>query len=247
MVHVRPRRTLDTSLTAELRDPAWTLARQLQLGEFLAVDGGSPAFVDIATRTVPAASANQPLEPVLETEPVAPDLALRIELGHALETLIDRQVTSAGLATAAKTALRTKYPLPAATDPAAGALLAACAGKVADGVALQADLAKANAPSFDAATVEAGVHRLSRLGARRCRRDRDHAAAELERAAARLFDCIHDDASRRPVSDARGRAGPLDESRMVCLRLGDGGQHGNTDRTAHAQRSADSCPLSWHA
>jgi hypothetical protein len=143
---------LDTSLMAELRDPAWTLARQLQLGEFLAVDGGSPAFVDIATRTIPASGANQPLEPVMETEPVAPDVALRIELGQALEALIDRQVTPAALATAAKTALRTKYALPVSTDPAAGALLAACAGRVADGVALQADLAKANAPSFDAAT-----------------------------------------------------------------------------------------------
>jgi hypothetical protein len=143
---------LDTSLRAELRDPVWTLARQLQLGEFLAVDGGSPAFVDIATRTIPAASASQPLEPVMETEPVAPDLALRIELGETLEALIDRQVTPAASATAAKTALRKKYALPASSDPAVGALLAACAGRVADGVALQADLAKGNAPSFDAVT-----------------------------------------------------------------------------------------------
>jgi hypothetical protein len=143
---------LDTSLRAELRDPAWTLARQLQLGEFLAVDGGSPAFVDVATRMKPVAGANDPLEPVMETEPVAPDLALRIELGQALEALIDRQVTPAASATAAKAALRTRYALPASSDPAAGALLAACAGRVADGVTLQADLARDNAPSIDAAT-----------------------------------------------------------------------------------------------
>jgi hypothetical protein len=143
---------LDTSLRAELRDPAWTLARQLQLGEFLAVDGGSPAFVDIATRTVPASGANQPLEPVMETEPVAPDLALRVELGEALDSLIDRQVTPAALVTAAKTALRTKYALPASADPAASALFAACVGRVADGVALQADLARGHAPTFNAAT-----------------------------------------------------------------------------------------------
>jgi hypothetical protein len=143
---------LDTGLRAELRDPAWTLARQLQLGEFLAVDGGSPAFVDVAARTIVASGAKQPLEPVMETEPVVPDLALRIELGEALESLIDRQVTPATLVTAAKTALRKKYALPTSTDPTASALLAACLGRVADGVALQADLDKGNPPSFDAAT-----------------------------------------------------------------------------------------------
>jgi hypothetical protein len=123
--------SLETGLGAALQDPVWTLARQLQLGEFLAVDGGSPAFVDLATRTTLAARANSPLEPVAEGEPVTPDLALRVELGEALESLIDQQVNPLSTATTAKNGLRARYPLPAYTDPGATALLAACAGRVA--------------------------------------------------------------------------------------------------------------------
>ncbi len=43
--------SLDSGLSAEMRDPVWTLARQFQMGEFIGSDGGSPAYVDISTRT----------------------------------------------------------------------------------------------------------------------------------------------------------------------------------------------------
>ena len=67
--------SLEEGLAAEVRDPAWILARQLQLGEFLGADAGSPAFVDIGTRT--AAFSQAPLEPVAESEPVMPDVTVR--------------------------------------------------------------------------------------------------------------------------------------------------------------------------
>src|SRR6185436_11507175 len=41
------------SLAAKVRDPAWFLARQWQVGEFTGQDVGSPAFVTVATTTSP--------------------------------------------------------------------------------------------------------------------------------------------------------------------------------------------------
>ena len=40
-------------LAAGVRDPAWLLARQWQLAEFEGLDGGSPAYVRIGSRTTP--------------------------------------------------------------------------------------------------------------------------------------------------------------------------------------------------
>lgn len=144
--------SLESGLAAQVRDPMWTLARQLQLGEFLGVDGGSPAFVDIGTRTTPFARSGQPLEPVTESEAVTPDLALRVELGQAIESLIDQMVSTATTATMAKTGLRSRYPLPATVEASGASLLAACAGRVLDGVALNQDLAAGHPPSLDATT-----------------------------------------------------------------------------------------------
>src|SRR6516225_5201572 len=104
--------SLESGLAAQVRDPMWTLARQLQLGEFLGVDGGSPAFVEIGTRTTPFTRSGQPLEPLTESEPVTPDLALRIEPGQVLESMIDQMVSPAMTASSATSQLRAKYPLP---------------------------------------------------------------------------------------------------------------------------------------
>src|SRR6185437_8192446 len=99
---VEPRpRTADivSPLQAKLRDPLWMLTRQWQLGEFMGVDGGSPAWVQLTERagalaswlrpdgtSVPLAAA--PLEQQLETKPFTPDLATRVELGQILGRLL---------------------------------------------------------------------------------------------------------------------------------------------------------------
>src|SRR5690242_20403294 len=86
-------------LAALVRDPAWFLARQWQLGEFEGLDGGSPAFARIGSHTVPFASAGlgpehvplaaaEPLEPVVQGESVAADLATRVEFGQTFESLV---------------------------------------------------------------------------------------------------------------------------------------------------------------
>lgn len=144
--------SLERGLAAEVRDPAWTLARQLQFGEFLGADGGSPAFVDIGTRTAAFNRANTPLEPIAESEAVNPDVTVRVELGQLLNSLIDQMASPATLAATAKADLLAKYPLPASTEPAVVNLLAACTGTVPDGVAVYADVAKNQFPEFDATT-----------------------------------------------------------------------------------------------
>ena len=144
--------SLEPGLAAQVRDPLWTLARQLQLGEFLAVDGGSPAFVDIGTRSTLFSRSNQPLEPASESEKVTPDFALRIELGQTLELLIDQIVGTGSVATAAKTGLRARYPLPSTVGVSGESLLDACVGRVSDGVAIYQLLILGSQPILDSIT-----------------------------------------------------------------------------------------------
>jgi hypothetical protein len=149
-------------LEARLHDPLWTLARQWQLGEFQAVDGGTPT---IATLTVnrapvdryragtpgsdpPAATEDvgpdTPIEPRIERERRAPDLRLRAQLGRDLV----RALTGAGRGADARR-LTAAAPL-GSTDPAAAGLVALLAGRVPDAVAVRAsvdaEIAAADAP-----------------------------------------------------------------------------------------------------
>jgi hypothetical protein len=163
-------RTADIAetLAARVRDPAWFLARQWQLGEFQGADAGSPAFVRILSRTAPLATAavgsatetlaaNAPLEPLVEREPFTPDLATRVEAGQTFEALLAR----AGIATTVRDAFRAAYPVsrdatpgatPGATiDAATAAFLRVCAGRATDGVALyEAARAGTQVPALDA-------------------------------------------------------------------------------------------------
>ncbi len=109
----RPRTTdFARALRAEVRDPLWLLARQWQLGEFRATDGGSPVTAKYSvvasplTRFRPDADQNgspgplptdRPLETVVErrplpfafgTEPISFDL--RLSLGRRWLKLIAR-------------------------------------------------------------------------------------------------------------------------------------------------------------
>ncbi|MFI7154741.1 hypothetical protein ACIBO2_58365 [Nonomuraea sp. NPDC050022] len=80
----RPRTTdFGRALRAEVRDPLWLLARQWQLGEFRATDGGSPVT---ATYSVVASPLTR-FRP--DTDPVSPPGAL--PAGRPLETVAERR------------------------------------------------------------------------------------------------------------------------------------------------------------
>ena len=133
--------SIATSLAACVRDPAWMLSRQWQLGEFVGGDAGSPAFARISSRTAKFTGAQvggsttaladgQLLEPLVEAEPIGPDLATRVEIGQSFESLVT---------TTLRDQFRSAYPIgpaDATTDPATARFLAICAGRALDGVAL---------------------------------------------------------------------------------------------------------------
>jgi hypothetical protein len=155
------------TLAAGVRDPAWFLARQWQLGEFQGADAGSPAFVQIASHSAKLSSAqiggstaalgdNPLLEPLVEREPITPDLSTRVELGQSFEALLAK----AGVSTAVRDQFRAAYPIApagASADALTVAFLRVCAGRAVDGVALYTSAKAAinnlpATPSIDAAT-----------------------------------------------------------------------------------------------
>jgi hypothetical protein len=146
--------SIATTLAACVRDPAWMLSRQWQLGEFAGADAGSPAFARIASHTAKLTgaqiglstvtlAAGQLLEPLVEAEPVGPDLATRVEIGQSFESLVT---------TTLRDLFRGAYPIApadATTDAATSRFLAVCAGRAVDGVALYLaakDAQRANQP-----------------------------------------------------------------------------------------------------
>lgn len=101
----RPRQdSLGANLAAQVRDPAWFLARQWQSGELTGADAGSPAFVSVTTvngkmNGITSGTSSQtydpktaPLEPRGFSEPFsASDLSLQAEVGQLFRDLIDAQ------------------------------------------------------------------------------------------------------------------------------------------------------------
>lgn len=148
-IEPRPRSpSIAEALAARIRDPLWMLTRQWQLGELQGEDAGSPTFIEVDGRVSPidrVALADGPLQPldpgaplerVVQTEPFAPDLSVRVELGQTFEALLDAE----GAAQLAG-AYRAAYPLPDRStldrrDGDALRFLELCAGRAIDGVAL---------------------------------------------------------------------------------------------------------------
>jgi hypothetical protein len=144
--------SIATSLAACVRDPAWMLSRQWQLGEFAGADAGSPAFARITSRTarlnglaIGSATVTladgQLLEPLVEAESVGPDLATRVEIGQSFESLVTTTI---------RDQFRDAYPIGpanATTDPATARFLAVCAGRAIDGVALYLAAKNAQLPT----------------------------------------------------------------------------------------------------
>ena len=185
-------------LEARVHDPLWTLGRQWQLGEFAAVDGGTPtlatltfnqASVDRFRASTPGADPSvvaekvgpgAPIEPFIEREHGVPDLRMRAQLGRDLV----RALTAAGRAADAQR-LTAAAPL-ASDDPAAAGLVAVLGGRVPDALTLRgtldAEIAGADAPLK--ALLTAWRDRFDALvsaGAAALVADRD-AGARLQRA-----------------------------------------------------------------
>ena len=95
-LEARPRSPeFNRALRAEIRDPAWLLARQWQLHEFRAEDRGAPAAIELSLREQPLAqlmvgtqaaraydAQHQPLEAAVEAQPRALGLGLRLQMGQ---------------------------------------------------------------------------------------------------------------------------------------------------------------------
>lgn len=136
------------SLAARLRDPLWLLTRQWQLGEIQGEDAGSPAYAQLDQRVAPAGlwrlgpgaplqplDPGQPLEDVVESEAITPDLSVRVELGQTFESLLDAAGVGSLIA-----AFRTAFPLPDRVeddrDAEALRFLELCRGRALDGFLL---------------------------------------------------------------------------------------------------------------
>lgn len=107
------------TLSAQVRDPLWLLARQWQTGEFIASDGGTPVQVSLtytsAAFTLAGTVQYGPLEPVIEAEPPPTVDSLDTRSRVRLASELVRSLADAGLSRAQvhaiRAALARDYPL----------------------------------------------------------------------------------------------------------------------------------------
>jgi hypothetical protein len=173
---------VDSGVAARVYDPLWLLARQWQVGEFQAEDGGTPVAVrwrgqvaslrryhlgPIPNETQETATLftgpDLPLETFVERQPVDLDeLRLAVDTGRQFLRLLAAQVTSRDYAAD----FRRSYAVPAPeagagteagaeVDPATAAYWQLVAGRALDARRLRAELAHTDLPALDGATIEA--------------------------------------------------------------------------------------------
>jgi hypothetical protein len=170
----RPRsEDFDVALEARVRDAAWMLARQWQVGEFQADDAGSAVGarleMDVApinryrpgpeSRPQPYDLDQLPLEALVEREPVL--AAGRVDLRFAAEAglFFMRLLRDRDLEVQYRSAYLDRYPLPGpeGTDADSSRLLAVMTGRAPDGVALEGDLRAAFQADPDALPSEPSI------------------------------------------------------------------------------------------
>lgn len=142
--------SLMRGLEAAVRDPAWFIGRQWQMGEFRGEDAGSPSLVSFqasASRFTGWRAAGgedqpfsleAPLEVLAEREDVTPNWLLSLELGQMLEQLLG----AAGASQATIDRFVAAYPVPRIADlsdddrrdGALARLLRVCGGRGIDGI-----------------------------------------------------------------------------------------------------------------
>lgn len=159
----RPRSdNLARPLRAEVRDPAWMLARQWQLGEFEGEDAGAPILARLLVESTPLASMsvrggapfaydpNTPIEFLAERQTVTPDLVSGLYLGRRwLGQLADAFDAADPILDSFRTVYPVASPADGASDfeslktnsyPKERALRRALGGRSLDGAALLADI-----------------------------------------------------------------------------------------------------------
>ena len=185
----RPRSDdLARPLRAEVRDPAWMLARQWQFGEFEGEDAGTPTHAKLSVDAVPISQIalrggtpqdydpNTPLESLVEQQRVEPDLMMGLYVGrHWLQQLAAAFGAADPILVSFKTAYPVASPAPGAKDLSAIKINAhrqerelrrALAGASLDGSVLLADIRRAaTTPSdvFAGAGVAIGAGRESAI------------------------------------------------------------------------------------
>ena len=167
-LETRPRSPeFNRALRAEIRDPAWLLARQWQLHEFRAEDRGTPASVEATVREMPLSRLalpgqparayhrdHQPLEAAVEAQPRVIGTGLRLQMGQYWRRQLRVELEKTPPANAAERAARAAavrvfvelYPptAPTPTDPIAYAQ----AGTTSEAQAVL-ELARANGTALD--------------------------------------------------------------------------------------------------
>ena len=136
-------------LRAEVRDPLWMLARQWQMGEFDADDGGSPVVAEVAYAAspiesyrarsgaaVPVDDASGPLEAMVEREPVPLDLRTRVQAGLQFARFLERRGADRVLPAFVDAFAVSRLSPADVSDDASERFVAAVAGRVVDGGAL---------------------------------------------------------------------------------------------------------------
>lgn len=154
-------------LEARVHDPLWLLARQWQVGEFEGRDAGSPVLAgvqssvaaldrfSVAGQPVRQYDGVEPIETLVEQEAARPSAGAG-DLRQAAEAGLYflRLLAAAQLPSTIASAYFRRYALaaPATAESDVAALAPVIAGRVIDGVKLQADLiaAGANLPAIPA-------------------------------------------------------------------------------------------------
>jgi hypothetical protein len=160
-------------LEARVHDPLWLLARQWQVGEFEGRDAGSPVVASvqssitavdrfsIAGQAPEAYDGSQPIETLVEREPVRPASGVN-DLRQAAEAGLYflRLLSAAQLPASIAGLYRAQYPLGvgASASSDAAALERVIAGRVIDGVKLHEDLVAAGASLPAAPAIPALQH-----------------------------------------------------------------------------------------
>ena len=136
-LEARPRsREFNRSLRAEIRDPAWLLARQWQMKEFRAEDRGTPAYAEVTMDQLalqqiafpggadPVAYDPRlhPLEAAVEAQPIPLGPGLRLQLGHYWRQLMRTLALPAAELEAYQGLYARNFPL--AAQSAAGSAVA---------------------------------------------------------------------------------------------------------------------------
>jgi hypothetical protein len=141
--------SMQRSLQAQIRDPLWMLARQWQIGEFLAEDTGSPvhASLNVETRKLtgyaPAFGDPVPYDPALplETHVERETVSLNLRASMQLGLKFERMARAKGATDTDIAGFRAAFSIPQASpeessDPVSTSFRNLILGRIIDGQAL---------------------------------------------------------------------------------------------------------------